>query len=305
MAEAQQADVIYAAAGSPRGGIFHTNNGGQSWTLALTGTLPIAIITSPISPTRAYAATGGEKGVYETRDGQTWFLAMTDPITVVDVHALALPALDPERPYFGGAFKLQGFVVQRQPNQDHWVPNFLLDTSNVAALAIDPRNAATVYAGTFSAVPDKGGDVYRSDDDGQTWTARLGDYAVHGVGALAIDPGRTSTVYASSATGYGLFRSEDRGDTWVEFSNGLPVGKPSAFALAVDELGTPYAGTYDGVYRWNSALGQWAPFGLQGRTVWALAIEPGAPEVLSAGTDMGIWEINLLRWQVWLPVTDR
>jgi hypothetical protein len=70
-------------------------------------------------------------------------------------------------------------------------------------------------------------------------------------------------------------------------------------------LGTLYAGTYNGIYRFDATQGQWVPFGLQGRAVWALALEHGAPEILLAGTDMGIWEITLPRWQAWLPIAAR
>jgi photosystem II stability/assembly factor-like uncharacterized protein len=304
LAQAHQAGIIYAAVDQPRGGMFHTTVGGQIWTEALTGTFPIAVVTSPLTPTRAYATTGGDAGVYETQDGQSWSKVLTKPIPALHIDALALPAHDSERPYFGGGDKT-GYVLQRQPGQSYWGINFLFETTKVAALVTDPLNPLTLYAGTDSGYSGKGATVYRSDDAGLTWSPKLNDSIQYGTNALAIDPMRTTTIYASSALIYGIVRSDDRGEHWRGFSTGLPVSYPSANALIVDELGTAYAAKDNGVYRWDQAQGQWVLFGPAGRTVWSLAIVHSNPELLLAGTDMGIWEISLPRWQIWLPIAAR
>ncbi len=92
---------------------------------------------------------------------------------------------------------------------------------NISALAIDPSNPATLYAGT------SGGRVFKSTDGGKSWTFKVGltptsaiQASVH---ALAIDPSAPTTLYA--ATGYfdpdhfrfdgGVYKSTDSGGTWV------------------------------------------------------------------------------------------
>ncbi len=294
-------DVIYAAVGKPRGGMYHTNNGGMTWTLALTGTAPVAVAVDPINPDRAFAAPG--TGVIETQDGQTWLPEVTKPIPDVQVDAIAISAMDPEHPHFGGTIPRQGVVLEREPDQIFWPVRSLTDTWNVRALAIDPNNPATLYAGTDGGV--KYASFFRSADHGVTWQWKDwgGPYA--GVNAMALDTVQTGIIYASASDEEGVFRSDDHGDHWHAFTNGLPTASPSAFALVVDELGTPYAATYNGVYRWDLAQGQWWPFGLQGRWVWSLVIAHGAPEIMLAGTDMGIYEIGLPRWQAWLPIAAR
>ncbi len=70
----------------------------------------------------------------------------------------------------------------------------------VLALAIDPANPATLYAGT-------NGGVYKSADGGSSWTTvnsgvPLGTIAQ----ALAIDPSTPATLYAGTSDG-GVFKS--------------------------------------------------------------------------------------------------
>ena len=218
-------------------------------------------------------------------------------------YALALPLGDPERPYFGGSLPDQGVVLRRDPNRVFWPPRTISTTYNILALAIDPRNPATVYAGgsglTKSAV------LYRSDDFGVTWQWKDWGGPLIAANALAVDPRRTNVIYASGVEIDGVFRSDDRGEHWQPFSAGLSTAYQGANALVVDELGTPYAARDDGVYRWDADQGQWVPFGLQGRAVSSLAIEHGSPELLLAGTDMGVWKLELDRWSAWLPIVGR
>jgi hypothetical protein len=69
-------------------------------------------------------------------------------------------------------------------------------------------------------------------------------------------------------------------------------------------LGVPYAGTGDGVYRWDAKQNEWTPFGLQGRRVYAMEITAGNPQILIASTEGSLWRLRLpLVQQLWLPFT--
>jgi len=98
---------------------------------------------------------------------------------------------------------------------------------NVAALAVDPQDGNTVYAGTLEA------GVYRSANGGRSWQpAGLEG----GVAQLVVAPNRV--VYAVAAET--LFRSRDRGASWVSLASGLlAAGKPKVQSLALSPtLGT-------------------------------------------------------------------
>ncbi len=75
----------------------------------------------------------------------------------------------------------------------------------VSALAIDPGNPATPYAGTV------GGGVFKSTNGG--WSAVNSGLTATVVFALAIDPSSPATLYAGTL-GAGVFKSTDGGATW-------------------------------------------------------------------------------------------
>jgi photosystem II stability/assembly factor-like uncharacterized protein len=121
--------------------------------------------------------------------------------------------------------------------------------TSVAALAVDPQNPGTLYAGGD-------GGVFKTTDGGASWSAANsglptvgiaadGSYLVAGVNLLAIDPQNTSTLYAGTV---GLFKSTDGGASWTEADRGLPIGPGGPYGLGVLAIdpqtpGTLYAGT--------------------------------------------------------------
>jgi photosystem II stability/assembly factor-like uncharacterized protein len=93
-----------------------------------------------------------------------------------------------------------------------WFPLDLgIPMTSAGGIAIDPRNPSTLYSGV-------GLSIYRTTDEGTTWTARTtGFFALE----IVIDPINTSTVYAHSFSN--LSKTTDGGNTWRQ----VPV--PNAF----------------------------------------------------------------------------
>ncbi len=95
-------------------------------------------------------------------------------------------------------------------------------SGRVLSLAVDPSDSRRVYAGTIN------GGVWRSTDDGATWSARTDDQPSLSIGALAIDPNATNRVFAGTgeyvegslyhAFGQGVLYSNDFGDTWTSLA---------------------------------------------------------------------------------------
>lgn len=80
---------------------------------------------------------------------------------------------------------------------------------HVEAVAPDPADGRRLYAGI------EVGGVYRTDNDGTTWTD-VSSGVNEDVHDLAVDPARTTRVYV--ATGGGFYVSDDRGRDWSERS---------------------------------------------------------------------------------------
>lgn len=120
----------------------------------------------------------------------------------------------------------------------------------VHALAVDPSNPATVYAGTS-------GGVYRSTNSGGAWAIASTGLTASWVWALAINPSRPSTLHAGTRGG-GVFRSTDAGFTWAATNRGLRSFDVTALVLSPAVPTVLYAGTTDGVFRSTDSGGTWA-----------------------------------------------
>ena len=181
-----------------------------------------------------------------------------------------------------------------------WHPlNLNVDATRVDALALDPGDAETVYAGT-------GLGIFKSTDGGASWrrlnkglfgneTARerarqrrhrLDEGYVFG---LVVDPRHSETVYASTWE-HGLLKSTNGGATWSS------VGFKGVNAVALDPRSPEiiYAGAFaggpareSGLFRSGDGGLSWHPAGLGGQYVTSLAVDPRDSELLYAGTDDG------------------
>ena len=180
-------------------------------------------------------------------------------------------------------------------------------TASISSLAVDPTTPGTLYVSTGGLYKAQhvSDSVFKSTDDGRTWSAAsagLPDPVV--VWALAVDPTTMpSRLYAG--TGAGLFRSTNAGRTWSAASTGRVLssatrptpGPPSpsgaVTALAVDPTipGTLYAAFDTGIFKSTDAGNTWInpSTGLPGGpTVFALALDPRTPGTLYAGTGDGV-----------------
>ena len=202
--------------GAVGGGIWKTENGGETWKNISDGQLKTssvgAITVAPSDPNVIYAGMGENDargvaisfgdGVYKSSDaGRTW--------------------------------KHVGLDATRA----------------ISRIRVHPTNPDLVYVAAQGATfgPSKDRGVYRSKDGGATWQNVLFVNETSGPADLAIDPTNPRILYAafwdhlrkpweirSGGPGSGIFKSTDGGDTWQKINAGLPslVGKISVSVSA-------------------------------------------------------------------------
>ena len=130
---------------------------------------------------------------------------------------------------------------------------------SIAALAIDPSNPSTLYAGGAS------GGIFKSTNGGQSWVvlqaANANPPGHRSVTALLVGSSSSSYVYASGQ--FGVLRSLDGGQSWSEANSGA-IGDPMNDALYVDSMaldsGSPptlYAAAWGIVSRSADGGGSW------------------------------------------------
>jgi sugar lactone lactonase YvrE len=138
---------------------------------------------------------------------------------------------------------------------------FSIVSGRATALTATPDG--TWFVGTAD------GGVWRSRNQGRTWMPTFDSMPTLSIGALAVDPvdgslwvgtGEANTSQDSYA-GTGVYRSADDGASYErvgdDSSGNNPLAGRTVFQLAFDSSGNAYAGTDDGLWRYDVGTGQW------------------------------------------------
>jgi photosystem II stability/assembly factor-like uncharacterized protein len=264
-------------AGTQRGGIFASDDGGATWRK--TTASPTTTNTIAIAPNGSNAYAGSTAGAHVSLDsGRTWSAA-SGAFQTVTVNALVMDPSSSATLYagFSRSGSSGGGVFKTTSAGAAWVPAGPgLPDRPVESLAIDPAAPSRLYAGT------SGAGVFTSGDGGVTWTAAsvgLGNQAVH---ALAVS--RSGVVWAG--TDEGIFRSNDSGATWTAASDGLSILRIEAVAVDPNLSDIVYAGTPAGVFKTVNGGRNWtaASNGLSNFGVRAIVVNPLPSSTIYAGT---------------------
>ena len=92
-----------------------------------------------------------------------------------------------------------------------------LTTGRISDIAVDPRNANVWY------VAASAGNLWKTENRGNTWTPIFDTYGSYSLGAVVIDPKDSNVVWLgtgennnqrSVSFGDGIYKSTDAGNTW-------------------------------------------------------------------------------------------
>ena len=165
---------------------------------------------------------------------------------------------------------------------------------NVYALAVDPLNTDTLYAGT-----DQG--VFKSTDGGAAWSmanAGLPSFFRIEAVAIAIDPFTPTTLYVGyygtntdgASYTFGVSKSTDGAVTWTAAEAGLPDVSGNPLVIDPCTPTTLYTGASGDVFKSTDGGATWhaSNTGVPGGGfVSALAVDPRTPSTVYAATFSG------------------
>jgi len=122
---------------------------------------------------------------------------------------------------------------------------------NVDSVAIDPRDAQTIYAGTYHL-------PWKTSDGGQTWNAvPAGMIDDSDIMSLRVDFATLGRIFASACSG--IYRSENGGALWTKLQ-GIPYSSRRTQAMVQDPADPRilYAATTEGLWATRDGGESWA-----------------------------------------------
>jgi photosystem II stability/assembly factor-like uncharacterized protein len=166
------------------------------------------------------------------------------------------------------------------PNGQTYGTNTIAVSGRVAAIAVDPSNAAHVLVGAA------GGGIWESIDTGANWICRGDQLPCLSIGAIAFDHTNPRNVYAGSGEGNaeyavlgaGVFKSIDGGTTWNPLARTTFAGI-GFYDLLVDPADPTviYAATTVGFFMSSDSGATWTSK-RGGGNCWDLSLDPsGGP----------------------------
>jgi len=151
---------------------------------------------------------------------------------------------------------------------------------HVESLAIDPRTADTIYAGTWYL-------PYKSVDGGQSWKSiKNGIIDDSDIFAIDIDPRDPNHIIASACSG--IYETKDAGDSWRKVQ-GIPSQSRRTRAIMQHPSvpGMVFAGTTEGF--WLSDKGgdadSWMVTTSRQLEINSIAVHPSRPDMIFIATN--------------------
>ncbi|MCX6120982.1 MAG: T9SS type A sorting domain-containing protein [Ignavibacteriales bacterium] len=203
--------------------VFKSTDTGNSWQLSSTGLNISSIFTITEGLSGTIFAGDYWGGIFRSTDRGSSWVAVNNGLTSLTIFSMIS---SPSGTLLAGSFN--GQVFRSTNNGDFWTPISL--GSNSVACLYRLMNG-TILAGTSG--------IYKSTDDGLTWTGLGGTLAQQGIVSIVENP--KGDLYVSTSYD-GVYKSTDRGISWIQINSGLTDLRTQCMALSLS--GSLYIGTW-------------------------------------------------------------
>ncbi|HXB11600.1 MAG TPA: glycosyl hydrolase, partial [Bacteroidia bacterium] len=148
-----------------------------------------------------------------------------------------------------------------------------------------------LYSAVFSGFKN----VWKSYDQGSSW-ASISSWGTYYINALAVAPSNNQYIYAAEY--FALYGTSNGGTSWNNITGTLPVSYVSLSAIAVDPVNPAHI--WVACSGWNSSYkvfksvnggATWSNIsaGLPNLPVSCIVYQPGSPDGVYIGTDIGVY----------------
>ncbi len=220
-------ETIYAATSG--GGVWRSDDGGQTWSLPGAGMVSRSvewIEVDPRDPVTLWAGVKGDESAAFWRSpdrGKSWTSVRVDKTSGALGQPIAFAASKP-----GTIFVPATNLHYRSGDGGKTWQSFRVPDQDVYAFAVHPQDANIVWAGGRGSEHN----LSRSQDGGKTWRPFGQGLRQDSIKLLRVSAANPSTLYAVSGFGH-LQRSTDGGATWTELELGLR-GTDELYSLEID-----------------------------------------------------------------------
>ncbi|MGI8838613.1 MAG: YCF48-related protein [Pyrinomonadaceae bacterium] len=271
--------------GTLDGQMYTSGDAGKTWQFLYNFNRPRLfvdhIIVDPRNPRVLYVAAHRHKesgGFFKSTDGGRHWRESPE-LKNEALHSLIQADANPDV-LIAGTFN---GIFRSDNSGDSWIQLPTMSVPglvHVESLAIDPRTANTIYAGTWYL-------PYKSTDGGKTWRSiKNGIIDDSDIFAIDIDPRDPNHVIASACSG--IYETRDAGDSWKKVQ-GIPSQSRRTRAILQHPSipGLVFAGTTEGFWRSDrgGAADSWMVTTSRQLEINSITVHPSRPQTIYVATN--------------------
>jgi photosystem II stability/assembly factor-like uncharacterized protein len=263
------------------GQVHISQDAGKSWKLLVNLNKPQLVLDQLFVDSRDSKViyTSGNRGkvaggFFKTIDGGATWKESKD-LRNEAMHAMVQSKVDPNVLFVGTK---SGVWVSNNSGDSWSKVESATSPVDVNSMAVDPKNNATIYAGTNWR-------PYKSTDNGKSWRLiKNGMIDDSDVFAITIDPRKSDHLIASACSG--IYESFNAGERWAKIQ-----GIPSQSRRTRDIVqhpsiaGTVYAGTTEGFWMSTNGGKTWILTTPRNLEINSIAVHPDEPNRVFIGTN--------------------
>jgi len=270
-------DTVYVAA--QLAGLFRTIDGGENWELVFQSPLQPRpdVLVWPVNPEVVFFT--AQDGLYRSDQGGdpgSWsWVSFPTETPHIQPNALAIAPSDPYTMYCA----IGNTMFHSSDGGVTWQERSTGLPGEPTHLAVDPNNAAVVYA----AFGDEG-TLFKTTNAGQLWTQLpfsipMSVSGTGGIQAIAADLYRDNNLWLGSSN-HGFYRSIDGGQTFTEVTSLYTVSHQSWFPVITfdpnqDRIYVGTIGPNDAIHYSDDNGDTWYGLGMNNRGGYDIAVAPG------------------------------